>query len=56
MNDRFSKEEKLELEERTPLKRMGTPKEIADIIYFLASEKAHFITGQIITVDGGFTL
>lgn len=56
MNDRFSKEEKLELEERTPLKRMGTPSEIADIIYFLSSEKSDFITGQVITVDGGFTL
>ena len=56
MNDRFSAEEKRELEEKTPLKRMGTASEIADIIYFLSSEKSNFITGQIITVDGGFTL
>jgi NAD(P)-dependent dehydrogenase (short-subunit alcohol dehydrogenase family) len=38
-----------------PLKRAGTPKEIADAILFLASDKATFITGQIINVNGGKT-
>jgi NAD(P)-dependent dehydrogenase (short-subunit alcohol dehydrogenase family) len=38
-----------------PLKRGGTPKEIADAIVFLASERASFITGQIINVNGGKT-
>jgi NAD(P)-dependent dehydrogenase (short-subunit alcohol dehydrogenase family) len=38
-----------------PLKRAGTPAEIADAISFLASDKASFITGQIITVNGGKT-
>ena len=56
MNDRFTKEEKKELEDKTPLKRMGNTNEIASLIYFLCSEKASFITGQIITADGGFTL
>ncbi len=56
MNDRFTKEEKKELEIKTPLKRMGNTNEIASLIYFLCSEKANFITGQIITADGGFTL
>jgi NAD(P)-dependent dehydrogenase (short-subunit alcohol dehydrogenase family) len=38
-----------------PLKRGGVPKEIAEAIVFLASEKASFITGQIIRVNGGKT-
>lgn len=38
-----------------PLKRMGTPAEIADSVVFLASERASFITGTILTVDGGET-
>ena len=38
-----------------PLKRVGTPEEIADAIVFLASDKASFITGQVIRVNGGKT-
>jgi NAD(P)-dependent dehydrogenase (short-subunit alcohol dehydrogenase family) len=38
-----------------PLKRAGTPAEIADVIAFVASSKASFITGQIISVNGGKT-
>ncbi|MGA7813103.1 SDR family NAD(P)-dependent oxidoreductase [Caballeronia sp.] len=38
-----------------PLKRAGTPEEVAQAIVFVASEKASFITGQIIGVDGGRT-
>ena len=38
-----------------PMKRGGTPKEIADAISFIASDKAAFITGQIIRVNGGKT-
>ena len=38
-----------------PLKRVGTPSEIADAIVFVASRKASFITGQIISVNGGKT-
>ena len=38
-----------------PLKRPGTPEEVADAITFLASDKARFITGQIIRVNGGKT-
>ncbi len=38
-----------------PLKRGGRPEEIADAIVFLASDKASFITGQIIRVNGGKT-
>ena len=37
-----------------PLGRMGRPEELADLIVFLASERASYITGSIIQVDGGF--
>lgn len=38
------------------IKRIGKPEEIADSIEFLLSEKASYITGQVLAVDGGFTL
>ena len=38
---------------RTPLKRLGTAREIGDIVAFLASEKASYITGETINADGG---
>ena len=38
-----------------PLKRGAKPEEIADAIVFLASDKASFITGQIIRINGGKT-
>lgn len=42
--------------ERTPLRRMATPEEIARVYLFLASNEASFITGTVISVDGGLTL
>lgn len=39
-----------------PLGRMGTSQDVANVIGFLCSEKASFVTGQIIVVDGGMTL
>jgi len=39
--------------QRTPLKRIGTPREIADAVAFLASDKASYITGETLYVDGG---
>lgn len=38
---------------RTPLKRIGRPREIGDVVAFLASRKASYITGETIYVDGG---
>lgn len=46
---------KPEIESRIPLKRYGTVQEVADLIAFLASEKAAYITGQNIRIDGGIT-
>lgn len=43
-----------ELREETPLGRMGTCSEIAEVILFLASEGSDFITGQVISPNGGF--
>ena len=41
---------------RVALKRPSTINEVADVIEFLASEKASYMTGQIVQVDGGYTL
>ena len=43
-----------ELAEQTPLGRLGTPEDIAAAVAFFASDRAGFITGQVLTVDGGF--
>ena len=43
-----------DLVEQTPLGRLGTPQDIASAVAFLASDKASFITGQVLTVDGAF--
>ena len=42
------------LTEQTPIGRLGTPEDIAHAVAFFASEKASFITGQVLTADGGF--
>jgi NAD(P)-dependent dehydrogenase (short-subunit alcohol dehydrogenase family) len=43
-------------ERKTPLGRIGAPEEIADVVVFLCSPLARFVTGQNIVVDGGMTL
>ena len=42
------------LVEETPLGRLGTPEDIAHAVAFFAPEKASFLTGQVLTADGGF--
>ncbi len=39
----------------TPLRRIGTPEDVADVVLFLASDAARFITGQTVFVDGGLS-
>jgi NAD(P)-dependent dehydrogenase (short-subunit alcohol dehydrogenase family) len=57
--DRFhadTKEETIaQLHARQPMGRMGTPEEVADLAVYLASDAAGFMTGSIVTVDGGLT-
>jgi 3-oxoacyl-[acyl-carrier protein] reductase len=38
-----------------PMQRMGKVEEVADLVSFLASEKARYITGQVFAIDGGLT-
>jgi len=56
MNSNISKEEINILKEETPINRIGRPEDVANMAVFLASEKASFITGEVISVDGGFIL
>ncbi len=53
MNSWMDQNERAALEEEIPLNRFGNTEEIASVVSFLCSEKASYITGQIITVDGG---
>jgi len=44
------------IRERTPSARLLTPEDVAEVIYFLASPQAHMIQGQVVVVDGGYSL
>jgi 3-oxoacyl-[acyl-carrier protein] reductase len=52
----YSEADKAAIAEDTPLGRLGTPEEVAEVMYFLSSDKASYITGQIIGVNGGFLI
>jgi len=54
MMDAYSEDDKRQLAEETPLERLGTPADVAGVCAFLLSDRASFITGQTIGVDGGF--
>ncbi|MFW6381510.1 MAG: 3-oxoacyl-[acyl-carrier-protein] reductase, partial [Bacillota bacterium] len=53
MTEQLSDSVKEEMLNSIPLGKFGTPGDVADLICFLASEKAKYITGQVINVDGG---
>ena len=51
-----SPEQLLQISESIPMKRLAEPEEIAESVFFLASEKNTYITGQKIIIDGGYTI
>ena len=53
MTDALNDDQKAEILKQIPVQKFGNPKNIADLAIFLASEKARYITGQTISVDGG---
>ena len=55
MTDVLPEKVKTEVKERVPLRRLGTPEDIADLVRYLASPGASYLTGQVIAVDGGMT-
>ncbi len=56
MTNVLSDNVKEEIFKQIPLKRMGTPKEIAKVVKFLCSDDSSYITGQVIHVDGGMVM
>lgn len=56
MLDSFSEEDLQNLADETPVGRLGTGGDVANLALFLADDKADFITGQTVCVDGGFSL
>ena len=56
MTDVLSDAVKESIHTQIPLKKMGEPKEVANAVYFLASEENSYITGQVLNVDGGMVM
>ena len=56
MMSAFSEEDKENLKDETPLNTLGAPEDIADAVSFLVSDKARFVTGQVLSVNGGFVI
>lgn len=56
MTQAMSEDAKEAITQQIPLKRVGTPEDIAEAVAFLASDKASYITGQVLSVDGGMTI
>lgn len=52
----LTEEQSSELKKQVPLNRFAEPNEIAELVFFLSSEKNSYITGQNIIIDGGFTI
>jgi len=53
MTQQLEESQKQELQRRIPLGYLGTPRDVAEAVAFLASEEARYITGQVLGVDGG---
>ena len=56
MTDKLADNEKEKILTAVPLSKMGQPEDIANTAVYLASDLSSYITGQVITVDGGLTM
>lgn len=56
MTDRLSDEAKAAMAAAIPVKRFGTPEDVANVVRFLVEEASSFITGEVIKVDGGMCM
>lgn len=56
MTRNMTEDAKKELSDMIPMKKMGTTKNVADLVLFLAGEQSDYITGQVICVDGGMSI
>jgi 3-oxoacyl-[acyl-carrier protein] reductase len=56
MSREWPEEKRRQIVEAIPMKRLGKPEEVAEVVAFLASESAGFITGQILDVNGGYLM
>jgi 3-oxoacyl-[acyl-carrier protein] reductase len=56
MTDKLSDDVKEQMLKNIPLNRLGTPEHVADAVNFLAGDESQYITGQVITVDGGMVM
>ena len=56
MTDVLKEEVKEEIAKTIPLRRLGKPEDVANVVKFLASEDSSYITGQVINIDGGMLM
>jgi 3-oxoacyl-[acyl-carrier protein] reductase len=56
MTDKLSPQDKEKLAQRIPMQKLGLPADVANAILFLSSDLAAYITGQVLTVDGGLVM
>lgn len=56
MTDKLTDSVKEEYAKNIPLKRFGTPEDVADVVAFLVSDEAKYITGQVLHIDGGLVM
>ena len=56
MTDKLPQERKEAILAMIPLNRFGKPEDVAELVAFLANEKASYITGQVICIDGGVSM